>query len=183
MGKRVLFVVGSLRRGSFNRVLAEAAAHIVGERAEVAFLDFADVPFMNQDIEFPPPASVTRVRAEVTAADALWICSPEYNHAIPAQLKNTLDWLSRPLVAGDYTTPRPLTAKPVALSGAGGKMGTADGRAQLEELLVRLGACPVAGAGEGFPLPPAAWATGVYEPSADDLGRLAAQAEMLLAAL
>ena len=181
--KNVLFVVGSLREGSFNRALAETAAGMLEERVAVAYLDYADVPFMNQDIEFPPPESVTRVRGEVMAADAAWFFTPEYNHDIPAQLKNLLDWLGRPLVARDYATPMPLTGKPVAIAGAGGQAGTADCRAGLERLLLRLGACPVDGVGEGFPLPAQAWKSGVYEPSQDDRARLAAQADALIAAL
>lgn len=60
--KKLLFIVGSLRAGSFNRVLADYAAHVVGDRAQVDYLDYSDVPFMDEDIEFPAPASVERVR-------------------------------------------------------------------------------------------------------------------------
>ena len=181
--KKVMFIVGSLREGSFNRALAETAAKTLEGRVEVAYLDFADVPFMNQDIEFPPPESVTRVRDEVMAADAAWIFSPEYNHNIPAQLKNMLDWLSRPLKARDYKTPMPLTGKPVAISGAGGKEGAADCRAALEDLLTRMGAKPVGGPGEGFPLPLTAWVSGTYKPAGRDVKRLQAQADALVATL
>ena len=181
--KNVLFIVGSLREGSFNRKLADVGAAALEGHAEVSFLDYADVPFMNQDIEFPPPAAVTRVRERVMAADAVWVCSPEHNHNVPAQLKNLLDWLSRPLVAGDYQTPRPLTGKPIAISGAGGRAGAAGGRELVEQAVKMQGGTPIAGAGEGFVLPPSAWATGVYEPSAEEQQRLQAQAEALLAAL
>ena len=90
--KKLVFIVGSLRRGSFNRVLADYVAGKVADRADVEFLDYADVPFVNQDIEFPAPGSVTRVRKAVESADGVWIFTPEYNFS---------DWLSRPLVAGD----------------------------------------------------------------------------------
>ena len=181
--KRVLFIVGSLRRGSFNRELAQLAARGIEDRAEVAFLDYADVPFFNQDIEFPPPESVVRVRAEVAAADALWVVSPEYNYNVPAQLKNLLDWLSRPLVAGDYATPLAPAGKPAAISGAGGKRCVSGGRAAVRALLEKMGAKPVGGDGEGFALPPEAWTTGMYAVPAADAARLAAQGESLLAAL
>ena len=181
--KKVLFIVGSLRTGSFNRVLARQAAGFLEGRADVAFLDYADVPFFNQDIEFPPPGSVARVREEVAAADAVWIVSPEYNYNVPAQLKNTLDWLSRPVVLGDYTTPLPVSGKPAIISGAGGKMGVAGGRAAVRALLAKMGAELVGGDGEGFALTPEAWTTGVYEVPEADAARLAAQAEALLAAL
>ena len=182
-GKSVLFIVGSLRQGSFNRELARVGAEELNGSVDISFLDYADVPFMNQDIEFPAPAAVTRVRERVSAADGVWVCSPEHNHNVPAQLKNMLDWLSRPLVAGDYATPRPLTATPVAISGAGGKAACADGRAALRSLLELQGAQPIAGDGEGFVLPRSAWTTGVYEPSELDVERLRAQAHALLAAL
>ena len=180
---QVLFIVGSLREGSFNRVLAQHAAASLAERAETSFLDYTDVPFMNQDIEFPPPASVTRVRDEVTTADAVWFVSPEYNHTMTAPLKNVIDWLSRPLVAGDYTMPRPLTGKPVAIAGAGGGAAAAGGREHLAQLLTFLQADVIGGAGEGFSLPKEAWTQGVYDVPAEDEQRLAAQGEALLAAV
>lgn len=181
--KKILFVIGSLRRGSFNRVLAQHAADLIGDRAEVIELDYADVPFMNQDIEFPAPEAVTRVREAVTAADAVWVFTPEYNFSFPATVKNLFDWLSRPLVAGDYETPRPMTGKLVTVSGAGGKNATRGVRKQLSGLLAYLGAKQVDGEGEGFVLPAAAWSDGVYEIPAEDRARLGAQADALLAAL
>lgn len=69
--KKLLFIVGSLRAGSFNRALADYAAHVVGDRAQVDYLDYSDVPFMDEDIEFPAPASVERVRRQVDEADGV----------------------------------------------------------------------------------------------------------------
>lgn len=102
--KTVLLICGSLRRKSFNRQVGEYVATLLQGKAQVRWLEYADLPFMNQDIEFPAPAPVRRVRDEVMAADALWIFSPEYNHGIPAVLKNCLDWLSRPLEPGSQET-------------------------------------------------------------------------------
>lgn len=68
-------------------------------------------------------------------SDALWIFSPEYNYSYPGHLKNLIDWLSRPLVAGDRQTPLAINGKKVALSGAGGAAGTAKCREKLTELL------------------------------------------------
>ena len=73
--------------------------------------------------------------AEVAESDALWIFSPEYNYSYPGHLKNLIDWLSRPLVAGDRQTPLAINGKKVALSGAGGAAGTAKCREKLTELL------------------------------------------------
>ena len=180
---KLLFIVGSQRKQSFNKTMAEVAAKHFEGQAEISFLEYGDVPFVNQDIEFPPPASVTRVREEVMTADALWIVTPEYNHEIAAQLKNLIDWLSRPLVKFDYETPRPLTGKPVAISSAAGAAGGIDGRTALEKLLVRLGAKPVGGPGEGFVLPKAAFVSGVYHIPEEEQARLFAQGEALLAAV
>ena len=133
--KKILFIVGSLRQESFNKKLAEEVEQMLSGRATVDYLDYSDVPLMNQDIEFPAPEAVTRVRKNVAEADALWIFSPEYNYSYPGHLKNLIDWLSRPLVAGDRQTPLAINGKKVALSGAGGAAATAKCRKKLTELL------------------------------------------------
>lgn len=133
--KKILFIVGSLRQESFNKKLAEEVEQMLSGRATVEYLDYSDVPLMNQDIEFPAPEAVTRVRENVAEADALWIFSPEYNYSYPGHLKNLIDWLSRPLVAGDRQTPLAINGKKVALSGAGGAAATAKCREKLTELL------------------------------------------------
>ena len=113
----VLFMVGSLRKQSFNRQLAEAAQKILGDRAETSILEWADVPVLNQDEEFPAPESVTRVRETVKAADALWFVTPEYNHSMPGGMKNLIDWLSRPLQDGSPAVIMKKTAAYSAFSG------------------------------------------------------------------
>ena len=133
--KKILFIIGSLREGSFNRKLAEEAERMLDGRATVEYLDYSDVPMMNQDFEFPAPEAVRKVREKVAEADALWIFSPEYNYSYPGHLKNLIDWLSRPLVAGDRQTPLAINGKKVALSGAGGASATARCREKLTELL------------------------------------------------
>lgn len=112
--KKILAIVGSLRKDSFNRQLALAAQQAVGDRAEFTLLDYTEVPFFNQDLEHPAPEAVTRVRAAVREADGIWIFSPEYNHFFPGVLKNLLDWLSRPVSAKE---PQVLAGKKLALSG------------------------------------------------------------------
>ena len=136
--KKILFIVGSLREGSFNRQLAREAEQMIGARAEVTYLDYKDVPLINQDIEFPEPEAVCRLRATVKEADGIWVFTPEYNFSYPGHVKNLFDWLSRPVVANDYETPTVINGKKVALSGAGGKMATAKCREKLTELLTFL---------------------------------------------
>ena len=99
--KKILMIVGSLRNNSLNMQLAKIAEEMLAGKAEVSFLDYADIPFMNQDIEYPAPESVSRVRQIVMEADGIWFFTPEYNSYIPGVLKNLLDWLSRTLQPND----------------------------------------------------------------------------------
>ena len=114
--KSILMVVGSFREGSYNRQLASEIEAIIGDRARIDYLDYVDLPFMNEDFEPEATEAVRRVRAEVAAADAVWIVSPEYNHSIPGGLKNLLDWLSRSAATGNE---HPLRVVPAAVSGVG----------------------------------------------------------------
>ncbi|MGN1260261.1 MAG: NADPH-dependent FMN reductase [Alloprevotella sp.] len=132
---KILFIIGSLRKESFNKKLAEEVEQMLVGHATVEYLDYSAVPLMNPDIEFPAPKAVRCVRERVAEADALWIFSPEYNYSYPGHLKNLIDWLSRPLVAGDRQTPLAINGKKVALSGAGGASATAKCREKLTELL------------------------------------------------
>lgn len=94
--KKVLLIVGSMREKAFNRQAALMAQKMLEKKADVSILSYEDLPQMNQDIEFPAPEAVARVRKEVAEADGLWFFTPEYNHSYPGVLKNLLDWLSRP---------------------------------------------------------------------------------------
>ncbi|MGC5036426.1 MULTISPECIES: NAD(P)H-dependent oxidoreductase [unclassified Streptomyces] len=114
MSVRILALVGSLRAGSHNRQLAEAAVKLAPEGAEVnLFEGLAEIPFYNEDIdvEGTVPAAAARLREAANAADGLILFTPEYNGTIPAVLKNAIDWLSRPYGAGA------LGGKPVAVVG------------------------------------------------------------------
>ena len=79
-----------LRKNSFNRQLAQEIEKLINDRAEVSYLSFSDLPYMNQDIEFPAPKEVERVRREVESADGVWFITPEYNSSYPGLLKNLL---------------------------------------------------------------------------------------------
>ncbi|BAC74756.1 FMN reductase [Streptomyces avermitilis] len=114
MSVRILALVGSLRAGSHNRQLAEAAVKHAPEGVEIELFEgLADVPFYNEDldVEGDVPAAAARLRAAAGATDAFLLVSPEYNGTIPAVLKNAIDWLSRPYGAGA------LSGKPVAVVG------------------------------------------------------------------
>lgn len=111
---KIVAIVGSLRKESYNRQLALAAKRMIGDQADLELLDYEDVPFMNQDIEYPAPEPVRRVRGIIKSADGVWFFTPEYNHFFPGVLKNLLDWLSRPAGADERQV---LFGKPAAISG------------------------------------------------------------------
>ncbi|MCL2065858.1 MAG: NAD(P)H-dependent oxidoreductase [Treponema sp.] len=111
---KIVAIVGSLKRDSFNRQLAVEAGRIIGDQAEFEVLDYSDVPLLNQDVEAPAPDAVKRVREIVRSADGIWFFSPEYNHFFPGVLKNLIDWLSRPV---SDSVPHVLGGKPAAVSG------------------------------------------------------------------
>ncbi|MET9531231.1 NAD(P)H-dependent oxidoreductase [Streptomyces sp. NPDC006649] len=110
MSVHILALVGSLRSGSYNRQLAEAAVKRAPEGVEVTVYEgLAEIPFYNEDIDTDEqrPAAVARLRESATRADALLLVTPEYNGTMPAVLKNAIDWLSRPygssILAGSPT--------------------------------------------------------------------------------
>lgn len=178
--KNILFIVGSLRKGSFNRELAAEAEKFIGSRANVTYLDYANVPLMNQDIEFPAPEAVTALRGAVEKADGVWLFTPEYNMSYPGHVKNLLDWLSRPLVAGDYATPTVINGKKVTMSGAGGKMATAMCREKLTELLTFFKADIMKEPQTGVALNVEAWTEGRMILTPEQLSSLKAQADAFL---
>ena len=111
---KIVAIVGSLREESYNRQLALAAKELIGDRADFTLLEYHDVPLMNQDIEYPAPEAVKRIRDAVKSADGIWFFTPEYNHFFPGVLKNLIDWLSRPISDEE---PPVLAEKPAAISG------------------------------------------------------------------
>jgi chromate reductase len=132
----VLGISGSLRRESHNRALLRAAAERLPAGAElVAYERLADIPPYDEDVEMQGlPESVRELREAIRAADAVLIATPEYNHSIPGQLKNALDWASRP--AGKSS----LNGKPAAVIGAStGMFGAVWAQAELRKVLGAMG--------------------------------------------
>jgi len=130
----VLGLCGSLRRGSYNRrLLGAAAAGLPAGVALEMFEGLAEVPPYNEDHAAPAPVRV--LRAAITAADAVLVATPEYNGSVPGQLKNALDWASRPF------PDNALRAKPVAVVGAStGLFGAVWAQAELRKVLGTIGA-------------------------------------------
>ncbi len=178
--KKILFIVGSMREKSFNGQLAAAAAKELEGKAEISFLSYGDIPYMNQDMEFPVPEPILRVRGEVEAADGIWIVTPEYNYSYPGVLKNLLDWLSRPYRPNDYAGGTAVKGKKAAISGVAGKSKAAGSRGKLTELLGMLG-MKVMERQTGVSIDREAWTTNKLTLSEETKKELARQAEEFLA--
>ena len=180
--KKGLLVVGSLRERSFNRQLASAIAADLDGHAEVRELSYAALPWMNQDDEFPAPAEVERVRAEVAWADGIWFVCPEYNGFFPGHVKNLVDWLSRPVVARDYSTVV-IAGKAATVSGCAGRSGSRTMQGQLVKLLESVRARVLAEPTVGVAIPAESWATDVLTLVEADRAAIHEQAEAFLALL
>ncbi|MGI6074860.1 MAG: NADPH-dependent FMN reductase [Pyramidobacter sp.] len=178
----ILFIIGSLRKNSFNRQLATVISSELAGKATFSTLQFDDIPYMNQDIEWPTPEAIHRVRQDVAAADGVWIVTPEYNSNFPGLLKNLLDWLSRPTVQGSYKSAA-MYGKKVTVSGAGGRNATAGSRARLTELLKVMRADVMPGEGVGIAVNPDAFKTDKVVFTDEQRRLLHNQAEAFLAFL
>ena len=134
---RILGISGSLRRDSHNTRLLAAAAELLPDDAELTvWTGLRDVPPFDQDDEAgPPPEAVAELRDALADADAVLIATPEYNGSVPGQLKNALDWASRPHATN------PLRNLPAAVVGASpGGFGAVWAQADLRRILARIGA-------------------------------------------
>ena len=134
---RILGISGSLRRDSHNTNLLRAAAEVAGPDVELdLYAALKDVPPFDEDDEaHPRPESVARLNEAIANADAVLFSTPEYNASIPGQLKNAIDWVSRPVATNA------LRNKPVAVVGAStGAFGAAWAQAELRKVLAALGA-------------------------------------------
>lgn len=97
---RIAVVVGSLRRESFNRRVAQAAIEFAPPSLEFHFTEIADLPLYNEDLERATvPEAWTRFRADIKTADAILFVTPEYNRSVPGGLKNAVDVGSRPYLS------------------------------------------------------------------------------------
>jgi len=132
----ILGIAGSLRHDSLNRKLLAAAAGTLLPGTEMAFFEqIKEIPPFDEDDELDPAPAVAWLRAQIADADAVLIATPEYNGSLPGQLKNALDWASRP-----YKT-NVLRGKPVAVIGASPSPGgTAHANADTRRILARIGA-------------------------------------------
>ncbi len=138
----VLGIPGSLRSGSYNLMLVRAAAALLPDGVDFElFTDLKAVePYDEDDEGDSTPPGAARLRAAVAGADAVLISTPEYNSSIPGQLKNAVDWLSRPVREGA------IQSKPAAVVGASqGAFGAVWAQAELRKTLAAAGARVVEG--------------------------------------
>jgi chromate reductase, NAD(P)H dehydrogenase (quinone) len=91
---KVLGISGSLRQGSFNTMALRAAQKLAPAGMEITIADISRIPLYNDDVRAAgEPAEVSGLKAQIRAADAVLLVTPEYNFSIPGVLKNTLDWM------------------------------------------------------------------------------------------
>lgn len=139
---KILAVSGSLRSGSYNTRLLEAVRELVPAGVQLELYEGlkAVPPYDEEDDVQPAPPAVARFRDAIAGADALLFATPEYNSSVPGQLKNALDWASRPLATNV------LRNKPVAVVGASaGAFGAVWAQAELRKTLAASGARVVEG--------------------------------------
>lgn len=106
----VAILVGSLRKDSFNRKLANAVVSLNAAPLDFEFVEIGDLPLYNQDLETDnPPAPWVSFRQQVSKCDAVLFLTPEYNRSIPGCLKNAVDVGSRPYGKSSWD------AKPTAI--------------------------------------------------------------------
>ena len=126
---KIVAVVGSLRKESVNRKVAELIQRRYGNEAEISLAFIYDFPLYNPDTEEEVPETVASVKQAIREADGVIFATPEYNYSIPAALKNAIEWFSR----GEEKI---LTDKPVMVVGASpGLNGTLRAQLHLQNIL------------------------------------------------
>jgi chromate reductase len=129
---RIFGFAGSLRQGSYNKLLLRAVAKVLPPFSQLEIYELDDIPLYNQDIEaLAFPETVTAFKRKIEAADAVLISTPEYNHSYPGVLKNAIEWASRPYAQNSFD------GKPTAvMSASPGLFGGVRAQEHLKQDLV-----------------------------------------------
>jgi len=138
---RIIGIAGSLRKGSYNRMLLRAAVEAAPEGVTIEAGSIEGIPLYDGDVEQEQgvPAAAAALKDAVAAADGLLLVTPECNRSIPGVFKNAIDWMSRP----PRDIPRVFGNKPVGLIGASsGSVGTRMAQAAWLPVLRTLGTRP-----------------------------------------
>lgn len=129
---KIYTLLGSLRKESFNRKVAETIKDRYKHRLDIEIADLGALPLFNQDLELDPPEAVAQFKKKVAEAEGILIVTPEYNWSIPGVLKNAIDWCSR--------VDKVLINKPVMAVGATPTaFGTVRAQAHLRDVLASPG--------------------------------------------
>ncbi len=141
---RIAVVVGSLRKDSFNRKMANAIVKLAPSDFSFKQVEIGDLPLYNQDDDANQAASVKRLKGEITASHGLLFVTAEYNRSIPGVLKNAIDHASRPYGQNAWA------GKPAGVMGVSvGSIGTAVSQQHLRNVLAYLDV-PTLGQPEAF---------------------------------
>jgi chromate reductase len=133
MTYRIAVVVGSLRRESFNRQLADALAQLAPKDLEFVQVTIGDLPLYNQDDDANQSEPVRRLKTQIAGAAGVLFVTPEYNRSVPGVLKNAIDHASRPYGQSAWA------GKPAAVIGVSvGAIGTALAQQHLRNILAYL---------------------------------------------
>jgi chromate reductase len=131
---QIAVIVGSNRRESINRKLAQALIKLGTDKFDARIVRIDDLPIYNQDNEGNLPAEVSRFKDEIAKADGVLFVTPEHNRSVPTVLKNAIDWGARPF--GTSVWPN----KPGFITGTSpGAIGTALVQANLRTVMLGLG--------------------------------------------
>jgi chromate reductase len=141
---QIAVIIGSLRRDSLNRKLANAIARLAPPEFSFTQVEIGDLPLYNQDDDADQAASVKRLKAEIVGAQGLLFVTPEYNRSLPGVLKNAIDHASRPYGQNAWA------GKPAGVLGISiGAIGTALAQQHLRNILAYLDV-PTLGQPEAF---------------------------------
>lgn len=125
---KIAVLVGSIRKASYNKVLANHMKVRYRDRLDLDILPIEKLPMFSEDIELSPPEIVIEIRNRIKESDAVLIVTPEYNYSIPGVLKNALDWFSRVEMV--------MKGKPAMVMGAStGRFGTVRGQNHVRQIL------------------------------------------------
>src|SRR6186713_2525859 len=131
--RNVAVLVGSLRKGSYNRKMALALAAIAPEGLKLEIVEIGQLPPYNQDDDANPPAASAAFKQRIADADAVLFVTPEYNRSVPGVLKNAIDIASRPYGKSAWS------GKPAAvMSVSPGAIGGFGANHHLRQMLVFL---------------------------------------------
>lgn len=141
---QIAVIVGSLRKDSLNRQLANALMALASSELSFTHVPLGDLPLYNQDDDANPAPSVIRFKTTIKQAQGLLFLTPEYNRSIPGVLKNALDHASRPYGQSVWA------GKPAGVLGISvGSIGTALAQQHLRNILAYLDV-PTLGQPEAF---------------------------------